>query len=185
MDIYSSHTDHHLLSLLRNDDEAAFAALYGRYWKRMFAMAFLRLERRDLAEDIVQDVFTSLWQRRQELVIASVESWLATAVKYQLVTLINRRLSREILTDVLPNDAFTDARIDVRFLEQQLAAEINRLPEKCRLVFTYSREFGYSNRDIAEKLQISEKTVEKHITTARKKLSIGLRSLLHALFSFL
>jgi RNA polymerase sigma-70 factor (ECF subfamily) len=92
-------------------------------------------------------------------------------------------LRREISTEELPDTPVTDVTIDYHFLERQLAQEINQLPEKCRLVFTYSRELGYSNKEIAGELQISEKAVEKHITHARKKLAVNLRSLLHSLFS--
>lgn len=185
MALNSGYSDEHLLSLLKNSDTAAFTALYERYWKRMFAMAFLRLERRDLAEDIVQEVFTTLWQKRAVQKIHSLEAWLATAIKYQVITLVNRQLSREVLSTILPEDSTTDATLDLRFLEQQLALEINKLPEKCRLVFRYSREHDFSNRDISAELGISEKAVEKHITHARKKLGIALRSLLHSLFSLL
>jgi len=182
--LYSVYNDEQLLPLVQSGDAEAFTSLYERYWKRMFAMAYLRLERRDLAEDIVQEVFTTLWQKRAILEIRSLEAWLATAIKYQVITLVNRRLSREKSLPVLPEGTQTDATVDLRFLEQQLALEINKLPEKCRLVFRYSHERDYSNRAISAELGISEKTVEKHITQARKKLGIALRNLLHSLFSF-
>lgn len=183
MTILHSHSDEQLLRLIKEDNELAFEELYSRYWKRMFAMAFLRLERRQIAEDVVQDVFTTLWQRREVLEIVSVEAWLATAVKYKVITLLNRQLAREIVTKEPPDNSYRDHLLDHRLLEQQLSKEVNKLPERCRLVFIYNHELGYSNREIAETLNISEKAVEKHITTARRKLHPLLRHLLHSLFS--
>ncbi len=185
MHLYSTYTDQQLLNLLHNDDQSAFTELYDRYWQRMFAMAFLRLERRDLAEDIVQDIFTRLWQKRHKLSITALEPWLATAVKYQVIDLVHRRLKKELCTEQLPERPESTNPLDIRFFEQQLAAEINTLPDKCRLVFLYRYQHGLSNRAIATELSISEKAVEKHITTARKRLALSLRSLLHSLFSFL
>lgn len=174
--------DTELFNLTKAGNEAAFTELYRRYWKRMFAMAYLRLDRRELAEDIVQDVFASLWNNREKADIQNVEAWLATAVKYGVMMLVNRRLSREVMPGEQGDISFADNTIDYRFLEQHIAAEMNRLPEKCRLVFTYSREHGYSNAQIAEELNISEKAVEKHITRARKHLALSLRHLLQSLF---
>lgn len=185
MNIYAAHTDDQLLNLLKESNEAAFKEIYSRYWKRMYAMAFLRLQRTDIAEDIVQDIFTYLWQGRQKLCIATLEQWLATAVKYKIITLINRRLKKELSSVVIPEQSYNDTLLDERLLEQLVQTEINRLPPMCRLVFRFSREHNLSNSEIAVQLNISEKAVEKHITRARRELSLNLRNLLQSLFSFL
>lgn len=179
--LYNTYNDAQLLDLLRTGDEKAFEAIYERYWKRMLAMAFLRLQSVEEAEDLVQDVFTSLWQRRDQSNIQSLENWLSTAVKYKIINRVNRQLSKEVAADSFDDSVYIDPTIEQRFLEQLVATEINRLPEKCRIVFQYSRDLGFSNSEIAEKLSISEKTVEKHITTARKQLSLSLRHLLHSI----
>lgn len=177
---YSTYTDDELLHSLQNGDDKAFEEIYERYWKRMLGMAFLRLQRMDEAEDLVQDVFTSLWLRRNTFVIRSLENWLSTAVKYKVINRINRQLRKEVPSATLEEAAFTDPTVEQRFLERLVTTEINQLPEKCRVVFQYSRDQGLSNSEIAQKLHISEKTVEKHITTARKQLSLQLRQLLQS-----
>jgi len=80
--------------------------------------------------------------------------------------------------------ADTDDTTAVRFLQQSMQEELKALPEKCRLVFDYSRNKGLSNKEIAQQLNISEKAVEKHITKALQRLRIQLRHYLH-LFSIL
>lgn len=181
MSLYTTYNDEQLLQLLQSGDEKGFEVIYERYWKRMLAMAFLRLQRIDEAEDVVQDVFASLWQRRGSISIQSLENWLSTAVKYKIINKINRQLHKEISAEHLEEKEYTDSSVEQRFLERTVATEINRLPEKCRTVFQYSRDHGFSNSEIAQKLNISEKTVEKHITSARRQLSLQLRQLLQSI----
>jgi RNA polymerase sigma-70 factor (family 1) len=180
LDNYSTYSDKQLIALLKLSDEAAFKTLYNRYWKRLFAMAFLRLQHHAEAEDIVQDVFTTLWAHR-ETDIHSPENWLATVTKHKIINLISRNLQKRLNISELPDEGFKDPLLDSRLLEQQVAAEVDRLPEKCKLVFQFSRQEGYSNRQIAHEMNISEKMVEKHLNTARKKLSFQLRHLLHSI----
>src|SRR5690606_39180832 len=79
---YENHTEEHLLTLLGRDDELAFTEIYNRYWKKLYAMAYERLKSKELAEDVVHEVFTSLWQRRHEAVIKSLNAYLAAATRY-------------------------------------------------------------------------------------------------------
>ncbi len=182
MHCYTSYDETELLGLLAQSDENAFAEIYHRYWDRMMAMVVLRLKRSDLAEDIVQDVFASLWKRREEIAIKSLEAWLATAVKFKVINLVNRRLKKECFPGLVPETPCRDAAVDELLLEKMIATEINRLPSKCKLVFHYSKQLGYSNRKIAETFHISEKTVEMHIGAARRRLSFSLRNILSSLF---
>lgn len=184
MVLYPAYDETKLLDLLAQSDHDAFAEIYRRYWDRMMGMAVLRLKRTDQAEDIVQDVFTSLWKRREEITVDSLEAWLATAVKFKVINLVNRRLKKEIYPGEVPEMPCPDHLVNERLLEKMIATEINRLPEKCKIVFHYSRQLGYTNREIAEEFNISEKTVEMHITKARHKLSLSLRGLLHSVFLF-
>ncbi len=182
MGVYTTYSDNELVKLLRCDDENAFEEIYHRYWKRMYAMAFLKLKKNTEAEDIVQDVFTSLWRRRAETRIEVLENWLSAAMKYNIINSLNRRLKKEIYPDLQPDISYTDSRAEQKILNELLSAHIERLPEKCRIVFLHSHNGGFTNKEIASKLNVSEKTVEKHITTARRQLNIQLRQLLQAVF---
>jgi len=185
MSDYKQYGDSELVLLLRQDDPNAFTEIYSRYWKRLFTLALHRLHSREMAEDVVQDVFSGLWQRRANTIIDALEPYLAVATRYAAF----RQLSKSKLTveaDSLLDSmlADTDDTTAVRFLQQSMQEELKALPEKCRLVFDYSRNKGLSNKEIAQQLNISEKAVEKHITKALQRLRIQLRHYLH-LFSIL
>jgi RNA polymerase sigma-70 factor (ECF subfamily) len=188
MSLYSTHTDEELLLQLQSGNEAAFTALYDRYWERLLARAVLRLQSTEDAKEVVQDVFIRLWNRRERLTIRnSFHTYIAAALKYEIIRKLNERervrLESTELTDdgatiLKVADDTTQNELDFQDLQQRLQASVKRLPEKCRLVFRLSREKGLSEKEIAETLQISPKTVQGHITHAIKDLRSALNSFL-------
>lgn len=189
MSLYSTHTDEELLLLLQSGNEAAFTALYDRYWERLLARAVLRLQSTEDAKEVVQDVFIRLWNRRENLTIRkSFYTYIAAALKYEIIRKLNERKRMRLESAELTDDATilkvaddtTRHELDFQDLQQRLEASVKRLPEKCRMVFRLSREKGLSEKEIAEALQISPKTVQGHITHAIKDL----RSALNSFFLF-
>jgi len=184
MSRYASHTDDALLSLLATNDESAFTEIYNRYWKRLYALAYERLKDKPQAEDVVQEVFTDLWQRRQTAQIRTLAPYLGAATKYCILKQYSGFATTSLPEEesaIFPSETPV---IETRFLERMLLEEVNRLPHKCRLVFQYSRQENLSNKQIAHELGISNKAVEKHITKALRHLRLSLKSL-HQFFSFL
>jgi RNA polymerase sigma factor (sigma-70 family) len=158
--------------------EFDFGKIYQLYWKPIFGIAYHHLRSKDLAENIVQDVFTSLWSRQSNnnnLPIRDIRAWLASAAKYAIFK--QAAISQKRKTEVLENGMkqTTSHSIDILFVDRMLATEINRLPQKCKLVYQYSRENNLPNKEIAKKLNLSEKTVEKHITSALRKLRLRMK----------
>ena len=88
---YQLYDNKDLLGLLSNNDEIAFTELYDRFWQKLFAIAYCRLKEIETAEDIVHDVFASLWANRQEITIESLDNYLATAVKYMVLDKIKKK----------------------------------------------------------------------------------------------
>ena len=190
MDAYSTYTDQQLLTLLRDSDERAFTEIYNRYWNKLFAVAYHRLEDEMEAEEIVQDIYVSLWKRRKDIQLYHpLKSYLSIAVKYQVITHLARLKRRKDYEGYLAKSFLNRAETTSEWLSEkelraQIATCISRLPEKCRIVFLMSREQGMSNDLIAKNLQISPKTVEGHITKALHLLRAALK-LLHILLFFL
>jgi RNA polymerase sigma-70 factor (family 1) len=181
-------TDQELLSLMRSGQESGFTEIYNRYWKTLLVIAANKTGDLDEAEEIVQDIFVSLWNRKSELQLTShLKNYLAVSVKYRVIKwLAKRNLKSRIVGDHTGHynliDDSTQEWLEFEELQQRLSELVAGLPEKCRLVYQLSRESGYSQKQIAEELGISEKTVEAHLGKALKSLRSGLNQFI---FSFL
>lgn len=174
---YSDHSDHGLLRLLATDDRVAFAELYRRYWKPLFITAASILQDRSTAGDIVQEVFISLWQRRLELKVRTPFAYLQQAVRFQVFKAIRagktdadfqKRLS-EVSRDILTEDPLL-----FKELQHLLEAVISSLPEDQRTIFRMNRDENLTYKEIADKLGISVKTVEKKMSRSLRHLRSGL-----------
>lgn len=169
-------TDQQLISLLAENKEEAFNELFDRYWKKLFSAAYKRVQSRESAEELVQDIFSSLWINRKKLVIhTSVESYFFTSVKYKSLRALQRTLRNASYTESVrietpDSDHSTEQTIALHDLQASLDKEVAQLPDKCRTVFQMSRYKNYSTKEIAGLLGISEKTVENHIGKALKIL---------------
>ncbi len=181
MHAYTERTDRDLIVLLKEDDELAFTELYNRYWKKLFIIAANRVIHLEDAEEIVQDIFTALWHRRYTLDLTSeLAHYLAVSVKYRVIKLLDKYYNQQRYVDsvIFSEEADNSTQEWLAFdeLREELARHVSQLPEKCQLVFRLSREEGYSQKQIAETLQISEKTVEAHLGKAFKTLRAKLAS---------
>lgn len=185
---YVTCNDNELLGLLTRSDEKAFAELYNRYWKRMLVRALARLNNQEDAEEIVNDTFIDLWKSRRNLHIRhSLATYLAAVVKYKIMARLvsdGRRVETdgEVCALQVADDA-TRQQLSFRELQSAIEAAVRTLPDKCQLVFRLSREEGLSDRQIARQLNLSQKTVEGHISNALKKLRISLGNFLGLLSS--
>ncbi len=185
---HTEHTDEELVRRLGMDDNHAFRLLYERYWDKLLAHAYIKLHSEQEAEEIVQDAFTGLWRRRSSLLLKnSFYTYISAVVKYEV---LRRLASRKVKSDFEKNvirlyeeaDNSTQQWLNYEDLREQIESTIQALPEKCRLVFRLSREEGLSERQIADVLQISPKTVEAHKTRALRALRTSLAQFLHFFF---
>lgn len=178
MSSYSDLSDQQLLSLLSIGDELAFSELYKRYWKRLLAIAYHHTKDKTLAEEIVQEIFISLWTRKSTLPIDSLEAYLGTAVKFAVFKFFYRQKRRsEIENETCAKDQsfLSEQQIEARFTQEYINGLVEQLPEKCRLVFKYSRISGLSIPEISREMNIAEKTVEAHLTKGLKMLRFNLK----------
>lgn len=171
-------SDKELISLLVAGREEAFTEIYHRYWEKLFAIAYNLTRDQVLAEEITQEVFISLWDRKGDVRIDTLNGYLATAIKFSVFKHIRRQRRRlEIVKDNYHKWSVNDEeeKIYARFLKEYVEGIVEQLPEKCRLVFEYSRREGLTIPEIAAKMNISPKTAEAHLTKALKTIRINLK----------
>jgi len=175
---------------LKQDDEAAFEELYNRYWSRLYTAAYKRVKSAETAGEIVQDLFTSIWKNRRSLEIrTSCEAYLFTAVRYLVLHQLEKEIVREKYRDSLrplvrDYDNSTEEIIYRDDLRRHLEKAVAHLPSKCRSVFELSRMENKTNREIAETLGISEKTVENHLTKAISRIKLQLHDIFFLMLLF-
>jgi RNA polymerase sigma-70 factor (ECF subfamily) len=183
------HSDLELLSRVREGDESAFEAIYKRYYPLLYIHACKLLKGSEEAEDCVQEVFSSLWQRAGQLEISvSLSSYLYTSIRNRVLNRIEHHRVRTAYLVSLQRfmkegTSVADEELRLRELTALIEKEIAALPEKMREVFELSRREELSHKEIAEKLNISDKTVKKQVNNALKILRNRLKGPLRFLFS--
>lgn len=170
--------EQYLMERLALDDHEAFAQVYENYWKQLLQTAWGHTKDKNLAEDIVHEVFMRLWANRNHSEIKNIRAFLRTAVKYAIFEHYRKeKRRRELASENLIFVDFSDneAEIDALFIEQYINALLEKMPDKPRMVFKYSREDGLKNAEIAALMNISEKGVEANLTRALKFLKAHMK----------
>lgn len=180
MPVWSLYTDQELLEAIRNDDERAFHELFRRYWKKVHCMAYSRVRSKELTEEIVQDLFISLWNKRASLAITNLPSYLYTSVKHRVLNYIESQIVRrkywEYYKNYIPQQEEATAQaVEFDALMEAIETGIERLPEKSKKVFRLNRLEGLSIPEIASTLNLSEKAIQYHLTQSLKKLRLHLK----------
>lgn len=174
------HTEAELLELMQQGSRLAFNEIYERFWFKLFSIAAKRINSRDDAKDLVQDLFFSLWMKRHSIVIStSLSAYLFSAIKYKIINNIESRMVKENYLDslnkaVIDYDNSTHDTIINSDLEHSLDIGINQLSPKVKEVFVLSRKENLSINEIAERLNLSDQTVKNQISKAIRILRIHL-----------
>ncbi|HKG04860.1 MAG TPA: RNA polymerase sigma-70 factor [Pedobacter sp.] len=182
MAAYGAHTDQELLALLKRGDDAALAEFYRRYWQPLYVSIFQILKDRQPSEDIIQEIFIKFWDKRESLEIQiSVKAYLFASCRYEVFRLIKTQKVREDIFDSLHerlHEPSAYGSMEHKELIAQINSIVDQLPDKCREVYKLSREENLSHKEIAERLGISTKTVENHITRALTQLRASMGGVL-------
>lgn len=167
-------SDEQLLDRLKQDDRMAFTQLYDRHWEKLFQAAYNVLRDADVAKDSVQEIFLTIWRNRHTQQINCFSAWSLQAVKFQVAGFLRQGKLAEIHMQQLSGSTTmvntTEEFLDLKELNNLLEKSLTTLPEKCRDVFYLSRFEQLSNREIAQRLDLSTRTVEWHISNALKHL---------------
>lgn len=178
------------LQKLANNDKKALEELFNHYYPRLYnySKSFLKLE--EGIDDILQDVFIKIWNNRTNIYSsASFNPFIFTVTRNLLLNelrnrLNNQKLKENVLKLSLPEEYNSFEKMEYSELKSMVEQIVNNLPEKQQEVFILSRNQGLSHKEIADKLNISAKTVEYHIAqstaTIKSKLrQVGIISLLY------
>lgn len=167
-----------------------FETIYNLYWKKLYSICYKNLEDSDIAKDLVQDIFISLWERQEELIISdSLEKYLVRAAKFKVFEYIRNKVGHESKIEALSyyqtleHTTSSLELVEYKELQEKISTAISLLPDHCKKVFLQSRIEGLKNKEIAQALQVTERTVEYHITKALAHLRIRLKEYAH-LFLF-
>ncbi|MBC9929195.1 RNA polymerase sigma-70 factor [Chitinophaga qingshengii] len=170
---YNAFSDAALLPLLKEGKVQAFNEVYTRYFRLLYQYAWNILNNEEECSDAVQEIFVWLWENRATLEITSLKGYLMAAVKYRLARIIqtSRRRAAILAAHVeLPAITCIEEDFEAKELKRVINEFTETLPDRAREIFQLSRVQHLSNKEIAARMGISEKTVENQITIALKKL---------------
>lgn len=167
---------------IANDDQLAYRQLFIQFYTKLFRFVMGFTKNKELADEIVSDVFINLWRRRKNMEeIKNLKLYLYVSAKNITFNYL-KKLHRENLTDldmveIEPEDPFADpgAAMITREMNLKLKSAINSLPPRCKLIFTLIKEDGLSYKQTAQLLSISESTVENQLSIALKKISMAIQ----------
>ncbi|MBB6269864.1 RNA polymerase sigma-70 factor (ECF subfamily) [Pedobacter cryoconitis] len=176
MSSYITLSDNDLVAFLKEGDKAAFTEIYNRYKGLLYIHAYNRLRNQQEADDVVHELFTSLWTKRDNLVLKThLSGYLYQSVRNRILDIIShQRVESDYIVSlqhfINQSEAITDHLVRENELTALIEKEISALTPKMREVFELSRKANLSHREIAQKLELSEMTVKKHVNNALKIL---------------
>lgn len=180
MNLYKNLNDQELAVLLKKGNEAAFYEIYERYKGILHMHAYKKLVDFEEAKDVVQELFSALWDKRNDLPeTVNFSGYLYSSVRNRIFNIYaHKKVAAGYVTSFqkINSEAsyITDELVRENELARQIEAEITALPERMREVFLLSRKEHLSHKEIAERLDISEFTVKNHIKKALKTLRFKL-----------
>lgn len=162
------------------NDADAFNELFRRYCKKIHVFVIKKIQNKDATEDIVQDIFASLWERRSSLIIHHVSTYLYTAAKYKAIKFAAAEISDKKNWDyykqyIPKSEELTAEMVGFNDLMEQVEESLNCLPQRSKEVFHQSRFEGKSTKELADRYHISEKAIEYHITQSIRQLKLSLK----------
>jgi RNA polymerase sigma-70 factor (family 1) len=185
---YSRHSDYELSSLLKEGDHTAFEEIFKRYNKLLFLYAFKKLQDRELAKDLVQDVFTWLWDNFKDYNIkTTLSGYLYKTVLNKVFDIFkhNAIISKYVDSGdyyINIDNAQTDYLIREKDIALLVEQEIASMPNRMREIFELKHKQFYTTKEIAGQLELSEHTVSTQLKRALKHLRVRLGTYVYLLF---
>jgi RNA polymerase sigma-70 factor (family 1) len=174
------HNEQDLIASLKQGDESAYNHIFKQYWKTLYLQAYAKLQSREAAEEIVQELFANLWEKRNTLLINNLTHYLRMALRNKCIDYIRKKIVKEkywaYYQTFIPRET-NNAQETVSYnnLMEAMELGIASMPEKTKRIFILNRLEGKSVPDVAQLIHLSEKTVEYHLTKCLKTLKVYLK----------
>ncbi len=176
MPCYATISDEELFDFVKSDDAGAFKEIYERHFGNLFINAYRKLQCKEEARDVVQDVFASIWDKRATIVLTtSLSAYLYVAVRNKILNILCHQKVASGYLESLANYADkasnqTDYLLRSNELNSMIEKEVAALPARMQEIFELSRKQYLSHREIATTLNLSEQTVKTQVNNALRIL---------------
>lgn len=178
-----------LLVAVYNNDEKAFNLLFERHWSKVYTAIFKYVKDQEACLELTHDIFVNIWNKRHTLHIKSFKNYVITAGSYhgirkrqslkasQLMYIEDYEYTENMEYSYNHHADFNEGEISIDLCELNIEIDtlLNDLPKRCREIYTMSRKENLSISEIAERLNISKRTVENQLTCALKHLRTSLK----------
>lgn len=182
--------DQDLFNLVKLEDSAAFKEIYERYFSVLYIHAYKRLQNREEAQDVVQEVFAIFWNKRESILLTgSLPAFLYTAIRNRIFNIFSHKQVESNYIESLQHFinqgvCQTDHLVREHELVAMIDKEIASLPPRMQEVFQLSRNQYLSHKEIALELNLSEQTVKKQVNYALRVLRTKFGLFISLLFFF-
>lgn len=178
-------TDTELISLVRQSDAKAFNELHHRFWHSLYAIAYKKIGDPDETSDLLQELFIELWEKRESLLFNNaVNNWLRNRLWFKIALYFRNKGTKEKhrldFFNFIRHDVESAISVDISGLEEKetfyeeilatLNSSIDTMPERMKEIFLMSKSGNYTVKEIAEKMNISPKTVKSQLERATIRL---------------
>lgn len=176
MGVYSGCADQMLIDLLRSGDDVAFTEIYDRYSALLYVYAFKLTADADVAKDMIQELFVSLWDKKREMLVqTSLKSYLYSSIRYKFLKQVAHQKVRKSYADQFLKSMEKGLNSTEDYItEKEFVASVERLvvalPPKMARAFILSKLHFQTNEEIAKELNITEKTVQNLLSMAVKQI---------------
>lgn len=183
-------TDSELFEAILLDNEQAFNQLFERHWFKVYSVAYRYVKDEETALEIAHDIFLNIWTKRHQLQINSFKSYVITAASYHGIR--KKQTDKAVPVKYVEDYEYTEDQafalsdrhahnqgeinIDEKEINDTVDHLLADLPKRCREIYQMSRKENLSITEIAERLNISKRTVENQLTAALKHLRTSLKA---------
>ncbi|MEI2273781.1 RNA polymerase sigma-70 factor [Sphingobacterium sp. ML3W] len=178
---FSACSDQQIFESVCQGEERALQHLMHRFWQPLFKTASVTMQDPEICQELVQNVFINIWRNREKINLRySIKTYLFGCIRYEVFRNVKKKMDYVELKDLDEDyvDSFNPLlKLEYSELLDYLDQMINQLPDKCKEIFYLSRMEQLSHKEIAEKLNISVKTVENQISIALKRLKQGMQNM--------